>query len=66
MDKLTNLKWWKEVGTRALKTIAQSAIAVIGVSATISEVDWVQVLSSAAIAGLLSVLTSIATLPEVE
>ncbi len=52
---------------RALRTMAQTAAAVIGTSAVLSEVNWVAVVSSAALAGILSVLTSIATgLPEVE
>lgn len=59
-------QWLKFAGTRALKTVAQSAIAVIGASATIGEVDWVMVASAAALAGVLSLLTSIAGLPEEE
>lgn len=57
-------QWLKYAGVRALKTVAQSAIASIGVSATIGEVDWVMVASAAALAGVLSLLTSIAGLPE--
>ena len=57
-------QWLKYAGVRALKTVAQSAIASIGVSATVGEVDWVMVASAAALAGVLSLLTSIAGLPE--
>lgn len=55
----------KAAGVRALKTVAQSAIAAIGASAVISEVDWVVVASTAVLAGVVSILTSIAGLPEV-
>ena len=60
-----NKKWWKAAGVRCLKTICQSAVALIGTSLVISDVDWVTVASASALAGLLSVLTSIAGLPEV-
>lgn len=58
--------WWKAAGVRAIKTVAQTAVATIGTSAVISEVNWVMVASSAALAGILSLLTSVAGLPEVE
>lgn len=58
--------WLKAAGVRAIKTIAQTMIATIGTTAVVSEVDWVVVVSASAIAGLLSLLTSIAGLPEVE
>ena len=61
-----NKKWWKAAGVRAIKTVAQTAIATIGVSATMSEVNWIMVVSASALAGILSLLTSIAGLPEVE
>ena len=58
--------WFKCAGIRALKTIAQTAIASIGTSAAFHEVDWLIVGSTALLAGILSILTSIAGLPEVE
>lgn len=59
-------QWAKAAGVRAIKTVAQAAIATIGVAATMGDVNWLVVLSSSALAGLLSILTSIAGLPEVE
>lgn len=58
--------WFKAAGIRAIKTVAQSAIATIGVSAAMSEVDWVFVGSASLLAGILSLLTSIAGLPELK
>lgn len=64
---MTNFKEWiKAAGIRALKTVSQTAIATIGTSAVISEVNWVIVLSASGLAGLLSLLTSVAGLPELK
>lgn len=63
---LTNFKaWTKAAAMRAVKTVAQAAIAIIGTSAVMGDVDWVIVGSSALLAGILSILTSVAGLPEV-
>jgi hypothetical protein len=59
-------KWLKAAAVRAIKTIAQTAVATIGTSAVLAEVDWVVVASASILAGVLSLLTSIAGLPEVE
>ena len=58
--------WFKAAGIRALKTMAQTAVATIGVSAVMQDVNWLAVASASLLAGVLSVLTSIAGLPEVE
>jgi hypothetical protein len=60
-----NSEWWKAAGVRALKTVAQTAIATIGTTALITEVNWVVVASASALAGVISLLTSLAGLPEV-
>lgn len=63
--KKTNWKeWLKAAGVRAVKTIAQAAIAGIGTAAAMGQVDWTYVLSASVLAGVLSILTSIAGLPE--
>ena len=59
-------KWIKAAGMRAIKTVAQTAVAMIGTSVMIDEVNWTMVTSSAVLAGVLSLLTSIAGLPELE
>ena len=58
--------WLKAAGVRAVKTMAQTAVAMIGTSVVLSSVDWVQVVSATALAGILSMLTSVAGLPEVK
>lgn len=59
-------KWWKAAGVRAVKTIAQTAVATIGSSMVISDVNWAVVASASVLAGILSMLTSVAGLPEVD
>jgi hypothetical protein len=61
-----NKKWFKAAGIRAVKTVAQTAIATIGTSALLSEVNWIAVLSASILAGFLSLLTSVAGLPELK
>lgn len=65
--KKDNIKaWLKAAGIRAIKTVAQTAIAAIGTCAAMSDVNWVMVASTSALAGILSLLTSVAGLPEVK
>ena len=59
-------KWIKAASIRAVKTMAQTAVATIGTAAAMGEVNWVMVVSASVLSGVLSVLTSIAGLPEVE
>lgn len=61
-----NIRWLKAAGIRAIKTVCQTAIATIGTSALISEVNWAVVASASILAGVLSLLTSVAGLPEVD
>jgi hypothetical protein len=61
-----NRAWWKAAGVRAVKTVAQTAVATIGTSAVLGDVDWAMAVSAAVLAGILSLLTSVAGLPEVE
>ena len=62
---ILSAKWWAAAGVRAIKTVAQTALATIGCSALIEKVNWPVVVSAAALAGILSLLTSLAGLPEV-
>ena len=66
MKYLKNPKWWEAAGTRAIKTVAQTALGTIGTAAVFEAVDWKFVLSASLLAGLLSLLTSLNGLPEVE
>lgn len=59
-------QWWKAAGIRAIKTVCQTAVATIGTSVVMSEVNWVMVASASALAGVLSLLTSVGGLPEVD
>lgn len=59
-------RWFKAAGIRAIKTVAQTAVATIGAAAVLSQVDWVMVASASVLAGVLSLLTSVAGLPEVK
>lgn len=63
---MMNQKWWKAAGVRAIKTVAQTAVATIGTTAVLSEVNWLAVASASVLAGILSLLFSLKGLPEVE
>ena len=65
MTKTNWKQWLKAAGIRAAKTMAQTAVAMLPVAATITEVDWLAVLGTAALAGVTSLVTSLAGLPEV-
>lgn len=58
--------WFKKAGVRAIKTVAQAAVAIIGTSTAMGQVDWLMVASTAALAGVVSLLTSVAGLPELK
>lgn len=64
--KESTIRWWKAAGIRALKTVAQTAVATIGTSTALGEVSWPLVGSASLLAGILSLLTSIAGLPELK
>ena len=66
MKNLKVKKWWKAAGVRAIKTVAQTAVATIGTAAVLSAVDWKMAVSASVLAGVLSILTSVAGLPEVD
>ena len=66
MKTLKSKAWWKAAGIRAVKTMAQAAIATIGASTMITETNWAMVASATVMAGVLSLLTSVSGLPEVE
>lgn len=61
-----NKAWWKAAGIRSVKTAAQTAVATIGTAAVIDQVNWLMVVSASSLAGVLSILTSVAGIPEVE
>lgn len=61
-----NKQWIKAASVRAIKTVSQAALAAIGTAATFGEIDWLYIGSTALVAGILSLLTSVAGIPEVE
>lgn len=66
MEKLWSKNWWKAAGTRAIKTFAQTFVSSIAIGMAISEINWLTVASVAGVASVLSLMTSIAGLPEVK
>lgn len=66
MEQLKSKTWWEAAAIRSLKTTCQTLVAMIGTSTMIQQVDWEVVLSSAVLAGILSILTSLGGLPEVD
>ena len=66
LSKVVTKEWIDAAGIRAIKTVAQTAIAVVGTGYILSDVDWLKVASASAVAGILSLLTSVAGLPELK
>ena len=66
LSKVVTKEWIEAAGIRAIKTVAQTAIAMIGTGYILSDVDWLKVASASAVAGILSLLTSVAGLPELK
>lgn len=66
MNKTKLIKWLKAAGMRAVKTVAETAVATIGTSAVISQVDWKLVISASLLSGLISLLISVKGLPEIK
>lgn len=66
LSKVVTKEWIEAAGIRAIKTVAQTAVAMIGTGYILSDVDWLKVASASAVAGILSLLTSVAGLPELK
>lgn len=66
MKKRNWIEWTKKAGVRAVKTMAQTAVAMIPVAVSVAQVDWMAVIGTSALAGITSILTSLAGLPELE
>ena len=66
LSKVVTKEWIEAAGIRAIKTVAQTAIATIGTTVVMNEVNWIMVASASAVAGILSLLTSVAGLPELK
>lgn len=66
MREVFTARWWEAAGIRALKTVCQTAVATIGTAAVLGEVNWLTVASASVLAGVLSLLTSVAGLPELD
>lgn len=66
MKYLKSKKWWDAAGTRAIKTMAQTALGMLTIGAAVKDIDWIAVVSVAVVSGVYSLVTSLAGLPEVE